>query len=70
MIELDCMGDMCPLPLMRLKKAVGESNGEEILLISDHSCTFRSITEYCKTKHYSFTYQEVMNGVWEILIRP
>jgi len=71
MIELDCLGDMCPIPAMRLQKALEEDvTGQPILLITDHSCVMASIQAICKKQKLQCTSKEVINGVWEITISP
>ncbi|MGI6404743.1 MAG: sulfurtransferase TusA family protein [Oscillospiraceae bacterium] len=71
MIELDCLGDMCPIPAMRLQKALEENKaGQPILLITDHSCVMTSIQSICKKHKLLCTSEEVINGVWEITISP
>ncbi len=69
MIELDCLGDMCPIPAMRLQKALKEEGANQsILLITDHSCVMGSIEAICKRQKLLCSSEEVVNGVWEITI--
>ncbi|RRJ65112.1 sulfurtransferase TusA family protein [Paenibacillus oralis] len=69
MIEIDCMGEVCPVPVLMLKKHhQAICRGEKVLLLTDHSCARKSITEYCKQTRLRCSAQEVMNGVWEISI--
>lgn len=69
MIKIDCLGDMCPLPVMKLgkyKKAI--KDGETVLVVCDHSCSTATITDYAKENHFNIEIVEVINGVWEIKI--
>lgn len=69
MIEIDCLGEICPVPVMMLKKHhQAICRGEKVLLVTDHSCARNSITEYCNKVSLRCTIQEVVNGVWEISI--
>ena len=69
MKRIDCLGDICPIPIMRLQKEVSSiADGEEILLVTDHSCSCSSVQEFCKEKRLCCAIDEVMNGVWEITI--
>lgn len=69
MLTLDCLGEMCPVPLLRLQKALGESAARDgILLITDHSCVPKSIEAFCATKKLRYVPDEVINGVWELHI--
>ncbi|MNN70062.1 sulfur transfer protein SirA [compost metagenome] len=70
MIEIDCMGEICPVPVLMLKKHhQAIRRGEKVLLVTDHSCARKSITEYCNQTQLRCSIQEVMNGVWEIGIK-
>lgn len=67
---LDCLGDFCPVPLMKLKQYEKDlEKGETIKLVTDHSCVSESVTNYCKTLGYILEIVEPINGVWEIYIR-
>lgn len=69
MIEIDCLGEICPVPVMMLKKhqkAIRE--GEKVMLITDHSCAKTSIADYCRSFNMKCSIEEVINGVWEISI--
>ena len=69
MLELDCLGDMCPIPILKLKQCEGlTKKGEQGRLITDHSCALESITEYCERKGFCLSILEPMNGIWEITI--
>lgn len=69
MVKIDCLGDMCPVPVLRLKTVIDSlKNGEECMLVTDHSCTISNIEAFCKVHHLTYDTDEVMNGVWEITI--
>lgn len=69
LIRIDCLGDMCPVPVMRLKQHARElSEGKRIMLITDHSCVSESVKNYCKVLHYDVEVLEPINGVWEFYI--
>lgn len=68
MIELDCLGDVCPVPAMKLEQALSDFPGQDIMLVTDHSCVFNSISAICKKKRLRFVSDEVLNGVWEIQV--
>ncbi|MCD5414994.1 MAG: sulfurtransferase TusA family protein [Clostridiales bacterium] len=69
MIEIDCFGDMCPLPLLRtieeLKKI---KSGESVMVVTDHSCVEESVTNHFKGRGAKVVAEEVINGVWEITV--
>lgn len=72
MIEIDCLGDMCPVPLLKAEKALKTlPSGETVKLITDHSCVHQNILNHFKKKKFHIENEEVINGVWEIFItRP
>ena len=48
MTEIDCLGDMCPIPIMKLKQCDSLTRkGDQVMLVTDHSCVLESITDYC-----------------------
>ncbi|WP_106766244.1 sulfurtransferase TusA family protein [Paenibacillus faecalis] len=69
MIEIDCLGEICPVPVILLKKhRQAIQNGEKVMLVTDHSCAKTAISDYCRTSHLKCTIEEVINGVWEITV--
>lgn len=69
MITLDCLGDMCPIPAMRLQNELKTARpGDCIQLVTDHSCVPRSIGEYCRKRGLACQITEAIPGVWEINI--
>ena len=70
MRRLDCLGDMCPLPLMKLMQfRENLDRGESVTVVTDHSCTCESLLNYCAKQHMSASVKEPVPGVWEITIR-
>ncbi|MGH4138429.1 sulfurtransferase TusA family protein [Clostridium sp.] len=69
MNTIDCLGDMCPIPILKIKKELKKTKpGISIKVITDHSCVAESIKNHYSNKNHSFESDEVMNGVWEIII--
>lgn len=67
MITIDCLGDMCPIPILKTKKELKTiQKGQTIKIITDHSCVLESLSS--KFKNHQISSEEVINGVWEILI--
>ena len=71
LIEIDCLGDMCPVPVLKLKdKLKNLENKDSIKIITDHSCVLDSIQDVMKRrKGYKVSFEEVANGIWEIEVR-
>ena len=69
MVEIDCLGDMCPIPIMKLKQCDSlKRKGDQVMLVTDHSCVLESITDYCCKKNLDIKVEEPMNGIWEITV--
>ena len=71
LVEINCLGDMCPVPVLKLKdrlKTLGDK--DSIKIITDHSCVLESIKDVIKKKKgYKVSSEEVVNGIWEIEIK-
>lgn len=69
MYRLDCLGDICPLPMMKLMQCRTQlENGESVLVITDHSCTRESLLNYCAKQKLCASVEEPVSGVWEITV--
>lgn len=70
MKKIDCLGDFCPIPMLRIKEELNTlPKGESFILITDHSCVLQSIKDHLsKSVGISIEPNEVINGVWEITI--
>ena len=43
---IDCFGDICPVPILKIEKKLREiKTGEEFYLVTDHSCTIESVKQ-------------------------
>jgi tRNA 2-thiouridine synthesizing protein A len=70
MDTIDCLGDMCPIPIIKIQKELKKMNpGTSIKVITDHSCVSQSIKDHFSHKNISLEFDEVMNGIWEIIIK-
>ena len=67
MKKMNCFGDICPVPVVRIMKELPKlEEGEALEVVTDHSCVVASIKD--KFKDNKLEIEEVMNGVWEIRI--
>lgn len=67
--DLDCLGDMCPVPVMKLQQCKNlKSSGDSVKLVTDHSCVLESITNFCRMHHLQLEVVEPINGVWELFV--
>ncbi len=56
MKKVDCLGDMCPIPIIKARKALNSaSSGETIKVVTDHSCVLEAVLN--NFKKYPITHQ-------------
>ncbi|WP_032122822.1 sulfurtransferase TusA family protein [Clostridium amazonitimonense] len=66
--DIDCVGDICPVPLIKAKINYKKiSKGESITIVTDHSCSGQSIKEAFKPTNASIKIEEE-EGIWYITI--
>ena len=66
---LDCMGEACPVPLMKAEKKIGEIAVNDILIVSiDHSCAMKNLPEWARKQGYNVEIEEIDDGEWEVVI--
>ncbi|QUL53507.1 sulfurtransferase TusA family protein [Paenibacillus tritici] len=66
---LDCMGEACPVPLMRTEKKMVELKVGDVLVVSiDHSCAMKNVPEWARTQGHNVEIEEIDDGEWEIVI--
>ncbi len=68
--KLDCLSELCPIPLLRTMQELKTMDSEDILIVqADHSCVAIEIEKWAKEKQYSIESMEVGNGEWEVYIQ-
>ena len=69
MDKIDCFGDMCPIPLLKLQNSLKTlKSGDSIMLVVDHSCVVESISDYYNSSHHQILVDVIIIGVWEITV--
>ncbi len=69
LVKIDCLGEACPIPIIKIQKKLDQiKNGETFMLVTDHSCTLSSVSDFCKKHKLNCNPTEVINGVWEIVV--
>ena len=67
--SLDCLGEACPVPLIRTQKALAEMAVGDVLVVAiDHSCAMKNIPEWVDKAGQNYEIEEVESGRWEIVI--
>ena len=69
MKKIDCLGEMCPIPILRIQQELDNiKKGVPLLIVVDSSCTLPRVKEFCEMHNLVFHEQEVMHSIWEIVI--
>lgn len=67
--ELDCLGEACPIPLVKTENKMKELEvGDTLIVIIDHSCALKNVPEWARKNSYDVEVEEVGESEWEIFI--
>jgi TusA-related sulfurtransferase len=67
--ELDCLGEACPVPLMKTEKKIASlAVGDTLIVHIDHSCAMKNIPEWANKQGYNVEIEEVDDGEWDVII--
>ena len=67
--ELDCMGEACPIPLMKTQKKLATLSAGDVLIVHiDHSCAMKNVPEWARAQNHNVEVEEVDDGEWDIYI--
>ena len=68
-VELDCLGEACPVPLVKAQKALDKMAIGDVLVVQiDHSCAMKNVPEWARTDGHNVEIEEVEDGEWEVII--
>jgi TusA-related sulfurtransferase len=66
---LDCLGEACPIPLLKIqKKWPALKLGDVLIVHIDHSCALKNIPEWARKDGHNVEVDEVDEGTWDIYI--
>ncbi|MDO5088451.1 MAG: sulfurtransferase TusA family protein [Leptotrichiaceae bacterium] len=67
--DLDCLGEACPIPLIKAQKKFETMEVGDVLVINvDHSCAVKNIPEWAEKVGYNVEVEETGEGEWNIII--
>lgn len=67
--ELDCMGEACPVPLMKAEKKMATLSAGDVLIVHiDHSCAMKNVPEWARKQGWNVEVEEVDDGEWDVII--
>lgn len=68
-VMLDCLGEACPIPLVKTEKAMKELEIGDCLIVKvDHSCAMKNVPEWGRKNGHNVEIEEVDDGEWEVII--
>ncbi len=67
--RLDCMGEACPVPLIKTQKKMAELKiGDTLIVEIDHSCAMKNVPEWARKEGHNVDIEETSEGEWEVYI--
>lgn len=68
-VKLDCMGEACPIPLVKAQKKMEKMASGDVLIVSiDHSCAMKNLPDWAREVGHNVDIEEIGEGEWEIYI--
>jgi TusA-related sulfurtransferase len=68
-VMLDCLGEACPVPLIKAEKALEKLESGDVLIVQiDHSCAMKNVPEWARKQGHEVELEEVDDGEWECII--
>lgn len=68
-VFLDCLGEACPIPLVKAEKAIAKLEKGDVLIVEvDHSCAMKNVPEWAIKMGHNVEIEEVEDGQWNIFI--
>ncbi len=68
-VVLDCLGEACPVPLVKAENALAKLTGGDVLIVQvDHSCAMKNVPEWARKQGHNVEIEEVDDGEWEVII--
>lgn len=66
---LDCLGEACPVPLIKAQKALEKMAVGDVLIVDiDHSCAMKNVPDWARSVGHNVEIEEVGEGEWNIII--
>ena len=68
MKTIDVLGQPCPIPVIKAKKALGQGDVEAVTVKVDNIVAVQNLEKMARGYGYDFSYQEVSPGLFDVLI--
>lgn len=67
--ELDCLGEACPVPLIKTQNAMETMAVGDVLVVHiDHSCAMKNVPDWAREAGHNVELEEIDDGEWDIII--
>ena len=67
--ELNCLGEACPIPLVKAQEAIKDLQVGDLLIVQiDHSCAMKNLPEWARDAKHNVEIEETGEGQWEVFI--
>ena len=68
-IVLDCLGELCPTPLIKTENALKELAIGDVLIVQvDTSCAIKDVPDWVRKNGHNFEIEEISDNEWEVII--
>lgn len=69
MKTIDCYGEICPIPIMKITKHYHElKEGEQLAALTDHICVIEKLEDFLTDTVSTMQVEEIELGAWQIVI--
>lgn len=66
---LDLLGEVCPVPLLRVREAVEHlSPGESVVVETDFPRAVRNISQWCMREGHGCQIDGLASGTWQVTV--
>ncbi|MDR1863247.1 MAG: sulfurtransferase TusA family protein [Treponema sp.] len=66
---LDCLGEACPLPLVKVQQEMKTMTLGDVLTVNvDHTCAIKNIPDWARDQGCHVEIEETGEGEWDIII--
>lgn len=66
---LDCLGEACPVPLMRAQQELASlADGDVLTMTVDYACAVQNVPEWARGQGYQVKIEEIDEETWDIVI--
>jgi len=69
MIEIDVRGFSCPVPVVRIKKAIEQNPGETITVLVETAVSRENVSRFAESRGYSVIIEDV-SGEYRLTLTP